>query len=117
MENQLSELIETIKEDYLNWTRRSAKSWPFGSNELSSHNLSMIEEFNDRLSWTVGSKYIKVISNGGVWGFIVNTENDKKFRMGDILMAAGWNTPARNAARGNLFENYDVSWTGPHYLR
>jgi len=63
-----------------------------------------------------GTKYIKIIKDGSVWGFIVNTDKDKKFKYGDILMAAGYNAPARNKARGNIFEKYSVAWTGPHYL-
>ena len=35
---------------------------------------------------------MKDLGNGqrSVWGFIVASENDKKFKVGDILMAAGW---------------------------
>ena len=43
-------------------------------------------------------------------------EDDKKFTKGDILMAAGYNAPARNKPRGNIFENYHIQWTGPRYL-
>jgi len=39
------------------------------------------------------------------------------FRYGDILKAASWATPARNGARGNVFEEYTVRWTGPLYFR
>ena len=77
----------------------------------------MIAEFNDELQYKVGNKYIKVITDRTVWGFIVNTENDKKFRKGDILKAAGWAAPARNAARGNIVDGgYTIQWTGPLYL-
>ena len=51
------------------------------------------------------------MSNGqqSVWGFIVASENDKKFQVGDILMAAGWKSPARNKARGNVLSgNFKV---------
>lgn len=54
-----------------------------------------------------GRKYIKVISyddaaGGGasVWGFI--NKSNPKFLEGDVLLAAGWATPATNHARGNL---------------
>ena len=77
----------------------------------------MFDEYVTTLRETYGSKYIKVISNGSVSAFIVNTENDKKFRYGDILMAASWKAPARNAARGNVLDgSYDINWTGPLYL-
>ena len=94
-------LLKSIKDDY-------AK---FNSNE------KMREEFNRGLDYTVGKKYIKIITNSGsVWGFVV-VEPDEKFFEGDILMAAGWSKPARNQARGNIFSGYDIEWTGPKYLR
>ena len=66
----------------------------------------------------VGQKYIKIIRENSVWGFIVNTDNDKVFKKGDILKAAGWNAPARNAARGHILDDdYYINWTGPLYLR
>lgn len=74
-------------------------------------------EFREKLSFKEGKKYIKIISGGGVWGFVVNTRDDAKFRYGDILKAVSWSSPARNFARGNVFEDYDVAWTGPHYAR
>ena len=77
----------------------------------------MIEEFDNRIEIRPGRKYIKIVSNGSVWGFIVATDNDNKFRKGDILKAAGYNAPARNHARGNILDgNYSIHWTGPHYM-
>ena len=44
-------------------------------------------------------------------------EDDKKFKKGDILLAAGFNAPARNKARGNIFDDaLNVRWSGPGYL-
>ena len=65
-----------------------------------------------------GKKYIKIIEkNGGVSCFVVNIKDDKKFKYGDVLMAASWSTPARNSARGNvLVGGYPIQWTGPLYL-
>ena len=49
--------------------------------------------------------------------FIVNVEDDKKFKYGDILMPAGYNAPARNSARGNILDGaYAINWTGACYL-
>jgi hypothetical protein len=111
MEKQIQELIDAIKADYSNWKNLG----PDGK-----INQKMIDRFNDGLGFKVGKKYIKITEKGGgsVWGFVVNVDNDPKFKKGDILKAAGWATPARNQARGNIIEgNFDwVQWTGPAYL-
>ena len=112
MKNEMTVLIANIKKDYFDWTMGCAKG------TLSEINKTMIAEFNEKLTYKVGSKYIKVINEGaGVWGFVVNTDNDKKFRKGDILKPAGWAAPARNKARGNILDGgYTIRWTGPLYL-
>ena len=117
MKNEMIALIENIKEDYFNWTTRC------GGRELSDINKTMIAEFNDGLTYKTGSKYIKVITRsagggGSVWGFVVNTDKDKKFKKGDILKAAGYAAPARNGARGNIIDGgYTIRWTGPLYFK
>ena len=120
MNTEMTALIENIKNDYLNWTTRCAGAK--GRTTLTEINKTMIAEFNDGLTYKTGSKYIKVITRsagggGSVWGFVVNTDKDKKFKKGDILKAAGWAAPARNAARGNILDGgYTIRWTGPLYL-
>ena len=113
MNTEMTALIENIKNDYLNWTMLCAKG------TLSDINKKMIAEFNEKITYKTGSKYIKVINEGGgVWGFVVNTDKDKKFKKGDILKAAGYAAPARNAARGNIVDGgYTINWTGPLYLK
>ena len=86
-----------------------------------SFNDEMKANFADGISVEYGRKYIKVIKTLGsqrmVWGFIVGVDNDKKFKLGDILKPAGWKAPARNAARGNILDGgYPINWTGPLYL-
>ena len=87
---------------------------------------------NDYYDYSVGKKYIKIISNGSqtsVWGFINISEFVKErkmtneikkvtFKEGDVLMSAGWNTPALNAPRGNLLDGYSAQGNmhGPTYL-
>lgn len=113
MQNEINTLIQNIKADYFNWTSRN------GTKELSQVNKDMIQRFNTELGFKQGKKYIKVTTNNGgsVWGFVVATDDDKKFRKGDILKAAGYNAPARNAARGNIVDGgYNINWTGPNYL-
>ena len=100
-------LLEAIKEDYRDW----------GSNRVLTDiekkiRADMIQEFNQTLSYTVGKKYIKVIKDRSVWGFVVNVENDNKFQDGDLLMAASWAAPARNFPRANIFKEYKVRWAG-----
>jgi len=110
MQNEIKKLIQAIKQDYINWTTAG------GTKELSGYFKETVDNFDDSITVKTGKKYIKIIRDNGVWGFVVNTDDDKLFKKGDILKAAGWNAPARNAARGNVFEEYSVAWTGPHYL-
>lgn len=113
MTNAIYELLNTIKQDYYRFITRN------GTQEPTEINKRMIDEFNAQLGFDVGRKYIKITQNNGgsAWGFVM-LEDDKKFKAGDILKAAGWATPARNKARGNvLVQNFNwVQWTGPAYL-
>ena len=79
--------------------------------------LNMQEEFKNGIRYTIGRKFLKLIcisNQDTVWGFI-NLKHDK-FNEGDILKAQGWSGPALNKARGNIFKDYTIRWTGPHYL-
>lgn len=107
MKDQIDKLIEVIKADYARFMN--------GGDEVQKQ---MREQFNNSIKVNYGSKYVKIIKDGSVWGFIVNTDDDKKFRKGDILKPAGFNAPARNSARGNILDGgYSISWTGPFYLK
>ena len=73
--------------------------------------------YADNFDIRYGKKYIKIVCNNSVAAFVVGVDNDKKFKKGDILKAAGWNAPARNAARGNILDGgYAINWTGACYL-
>jgi hypothetical protein len=79
--------------------------------------LNMQKEYKEGIRYTIGRKFLKLIcisNQDTVWGFI-NLKHDK-FKEGDILKSAGWNGPALNKARGNIFKDYTIAWTGPHYL-
>ena len=112
MQKQIEQLIQKCKADYTKFAMAGDRGMP----EPDSYFGKTLANFEDSFEIKEGIKYIKLVRDGGVWGFIVNTDKDKKFKYGDILMAAGYNAPARNKARGNVFENYSVAWTGPHYL-
>ena len=79
----------------------------------------MNAEYANNFTITYGTKYIKITEKGGgVKAFVVGVDNDKKFKKGDILMAAGYNAPARNKARGNILDGgYAINWTGACYLK
>ncbi len=113
MQNEIQTLIGKIKADYIKFATAGDRGTP----EPGSYFANQIANFDNDVQVKYGKKYIKIVKDNGVWGFIVNTDNDKLFKKGDILKAAGFNAPARNAARGNVFENYSVAWTGPHYLK
>jgi hypothetical protein len=99
LEVAVLDLLEVIKNDFGN----------IGSIQY--------DRFAEGLKIKTGPKYIKIISSGSAWGFIVKKDGGK-FKAGDILYPASWGTPAKNAARGNILKGgYSVSWTGPNYLR
>ena len=86
-------------------------------NNFMPDNKSMCDGYADSFDIRYGKKYIKVVCNSSVKAFVVGVDNDKKFKKGDILMAASWVAPARNAARGNILDGgYPISWTGASYL-
>lgn len=114
MSRALMKMAGVAKQDYQRFWQNADGS------AISEYAQSQLDNFMESFEFSGGSKYIKVIRNDGqrmVWGFIVNTENDSKFKYGDILKAAGWAAPARNKARGNVFGDLSwVQWTGPAYL-
>ena len=108
MQNEIEILINAINQDYINW---------WGEKIKQPHVQEMVKEFQKSVRIDEGSKYLKIVAQGSVWGFIVKSEKDKLFRKGDILKAAGFNAPARNKARGNILDGgYKIRWTGPYYL-
>ena len=116
MQKQIDTLIEDIVKDYATWQKNCAIAK--NSATISDIQKDMYNKFKDNITYKVGSKYVKIYNEkGSVWGFVVNTDKDKKFKKGDILKAAGYNSPARNAARGNIIDGgYCIQWTGPLYL-
>lgn len=110
LEKSIHELMNAIKADYYRYTSRN------GAKPLTKFDLERIDEFNAKVRFEEGRKYIKVITGGSVWGFVVK-DGDAKFSPGTILKAASWAAPARNHARGNtLHQDWSwVQWTGPAY--
>ena len=72
------------------------------------------------LTISKGNKYIKLMDETSVWGFVSMWEGISKgsyVKKGDLLKPASWRTPAKHS-RGNIFEGTD-SWefSGPKYLK
>jgi len=71
------------------------------------------------LTYTKGRKFVKIVGNGKVWGFVSmvdGTHMGEPIKKGDLLMAATWSKPAKHS-RGNIFDGtarYEL-W-GPKYL-
>ena len=68
-----------------------------------------------------GRKFIKVIEDNSVWGFIAKKDGEHKgltMKAGDVFKPAGWAAAAKYT-RGNIFDNNTdwFAWTGPNYLR
>jgi hypothetical protein len=112
MKNEITKLKEAIKQDYIRWMTKDH------TEELTGYFKEVAENLDDSIKITEGKKYIKIVNDRCVWGFIVK-EDFKHFFKGDILKPAGFNAPTLNKARGNIFNmnNLSVRWTGANYLR
>lgn len=115
-------LIDAIVADYSRWTFASVDRFEkeTGLNADAGRKAARdrVNDFRAKLTTHDGQKYVKVISDNSVWGFIVKA-GDPAFAEGDILKAADWSRPARNEARGNIITGdlSKVRWTGPEYLK
>ncbi len=116
MEEAINDVIQMAKDDYFKWTGHGRAKTEVDNNMIKEFNEGFRVLDNDRRKFI---KIVQVERNGSrrVWGFIMKHDY-KHFKRGDILKAAGWNAPALNKPRGNIFNKpYKVSWTGPEYLR
>ena len=118
MTTLVKKTFETVEDGIVNMIAACNHDYKETFEVVTDHS-KMIEEFVD--GWVVkkGSKYTKISTRkgGNAWGFVVNTDTDKKFKKGDLLKCAGYSAPARNAARGNVLEGgFAINWTGPLYL-
>ena len=110
MKTEIKKLIKAIGDDYALWASKA-----FEANRAApGYEHAKINEFRNSIWVLEGSKYLKITTGNTVWGFV--NKGNKDFKIGDILKAANWRAPALNRSRGNIFEDYSIAWTGPHYI-
>ena len=102
-DDAMDNLLVKIQEDYNKWGSRS------GINKKMD------------LSLKPGRKFIKVVHDNSVWGFVSLVDGEHKgapIKVGDIMKAATWRAAAKHS-RGSIFDaemHKSFSWTGPNYL-
>ena len=111
-------LLKNIGKDYDSWTGIEPLR------EMDESALKIKKESSDRfkkgLKLSHGRKYIKVMENNRVWGFIAVTDGVLKgipYKFGDVFKAASWRAPAKHV-RGSIYlDRTDwFHWTGPMYI-
>ena len=100
-DTSVSKLLENINKNFY-------KSFP------SRENKDM------ELSLVAGRKFVKVVNDNSVWGFIAKKDGEHKglpMKKGDVFKAASWRAPAKHV-RGSIFDTNTnwFHWTGPNYL-
>ena len=98
----MDNLLVKIQENYTSWSKGNMR---------------------DKLDLKLkkGRKFIKVIEDNRVWGFVSLVDGEHKgapIKRGDIMKAAGWRAAAKHS-RGSIFDaemHKSFSWTGPNYL-
>ena len=111
-------MLEVMRNDYKDWSDRANSLRPERYRDENGESVSdrMYREYASSLEYSMGKKYIKITDGRSVKAFVVACTNDKKFAFGDILKPAGWAAPARNFARGSVFDTISmercVRWTG-----
>ena len=110
---------KALESDYAEWCGRS--NYPngaFSDDADGDEQMALALQNRYNVIFKEGQKYIKVIrsEDGGqrqsVVGFIVKKAS-KGFKVGDILKASSWQSPAMNFARGHVEdEELKLNWAG-----
>jgi hypothetical protein len=118
LQEAVTEVAFAMEQNYADWMQSCADASDDGV--LSDYRKQSIKDF--KITVEEGNKYYKLMkTNAGgtqksVNGFICKVDNPKKgFQAGDLLKAAGYNSPATNFTRGSAFDpkTWDsVRWTG-----
>ena len=74
----------------------------------------------DPVTLKKGRKFVKIIDETSVWGFVCMYDGDYKgvpVKKGDLLKPASWASPAKHS-RGNIFDGTaQFSYYGPVYIK
>ena len=129
MDKATQEAIDKFKtivfKDYENFQygmwKKDIEKRPASKDHYDKIAEEAVAKFKNGWSMVETKYYYKFISEGGgVHTFIVKEDQEirrKAWKKGDILKPAGFNNPALNKPRGNIFSEYKIRWTGPLYLR
>lgn len=119
MEERIAVLFERMTADYRLWCdhRVAIHAKHIGGGYTQADADQGVKEYRESLTYTAGKQYIRIIRKSAhcnqCEGFIVATNQHKKFKYGDMLKADGYTKPALNFSRGNIFTDaYTVKWTG-----
>ena len=117
-----NELLSAMEADMVRWYNKSEFS--YGPEYATERMENLV------WTWYEGRNFIKLVKieesdlghRESVLGFVVkkspkaiDNKTNEKFKVGDMLMAASYNKPATNFARGNVIDGYNesaVRWTG-----
>ena len=72
-----------VKDDYIRMSTGNFKK------ELTGYSKEQYDNWDSKTKVSEGKKYIKVVQDNGVFGFVMK-EDSGKFKKGDILKGSVW---------------------------
>lgn len=109
----MDEYIARMKKDYADWQNHYYKS-------MTDLNVKKLKEYESKIRYEImkNGKYVRVVldpEDGTAHSFIVlesDPANKSRYKPGDILPAKGNRVDDNTVPRGNIFGQYQISWSG-----